>query len=109
MSRPSPTKRLSLSRPEKQKPAAPKPDETGKITELKDYALPLVTADGVLYQSGVMAVEGDLELAVDVKTVARRADVGQLAIAGYTPASLEANPLPGKPAAQPPMRLSGGV
>ena len=94
--------------PEKQKPAAPQPDATGKVTELKDFALPLVKADAVVYQSGLVAIEGDLELGVDVKTDARRADVGQLAIAGYTPASLEPSQQPGNQGAkQPPMRLLG--
>ena len=56
-----------MSKPglEKQKPAAAKADATGKITELKDFALPLLTADAVVYQSGLVAIEGDLELGVE--------------------------------------------
>ncbi len=65
----------------------------------KDLALPLPVADAAVYQSGMVAIEGDLELGVDVKTAARRADVGQLAVAKYTPASLETK--------QTPLRLLG--
>ncbi|MGA2253586.1 MAG: autotransporter-associated beta strand repeat-containing protein [Thermoguttaceae bacterium] len=94
---------------EKQEPAAPKADATGKVTELNDFALPMLTADAVVYQSGLVAIEGDLELGVDVKTIARRADVGQLAIAKYTPVSLDPNPKqPGdRGLKQSPMRLVG--
>ena len=49
----------------------------------------MLTADGVVYQSGMVAIEGDLELGVKATTEARRADVGQLAISKHTPASLE--------------------
>ena len=76
---------------------------------MKDFALPLLKADAVVYQSGLVAIEGDLELGVDVKTDRRRrADVGQLAIAKYTPASLEPNrQQPGSGLKQSPMRLLG--
>ena len=94
---------------ESRDPAAPRPDPSGKVTELKDYALPLLMADAVVYQSGVTAIEGDLELGVEVKTDARRADLGQLAIARYTSASLE--PYRSQPGAtgvkQSAMRLLG--
>ena len=81
----------------------------GKVIELKDFGLPLMKADAVIYQSGLVAIEGDLELGVDVKTDARRADVGQLAIAKYTPVSLDPNQQqPGnRGVKQPPMRLLG--
>jgi len=93
--------------PEKQKPEDPQPDASGKVIELKDFGLPLLQADGVVYQSGLVAIEGDLELGVDVKTDARRADVGQLAIAKYTPnAYARLSSLTGA-AKQPPMRLLG--
>ncbi len=85
----------------------PRPSAPDAITELKDFALPLVQAEAV-YQSGVVAIEGDLELGVDVQTKARRADVGQLAIAKYTPASLEPNQQPGQRGLkQAAMRLLG--
>ena len=74
---------------------------SASVVELKDFALPLLTADAVVYQSGMVAIEGDLELGVKATTEARRADVGQLAISKYTPASLE----PGQ--RQSPMRLVG--
>lgn len=55
--------------------------------ELKDYALPLVSADGVAYQSGMAAVEGCAELEVRTSTAARAVDVGELADAEYQPGS----------------------
>ncbi len=58
----------------------PLPDET-----LDEFALPLVKADGVDYQSGLVAVEGSAELDVDVKTHLRRVDVGELVDAEYQP------------------------
>jgi autotransporter-associated beta strand protein len=80
---------------------------TGKVIELKDFALPMLTADGVVYQSGMVAIEGDLELGVEVqKTDARRADVGQLAIARYALASVGPNQQQAGPR-QSPMRLVG--
>ena len=86
-----------------------RPPRGERVTEWKDFALPLLTADAVVYQSGLVAIEADLELGVDVKTAARRADVGQLAIAKYTPVSLEPNPKqPGERGPkQSPMRLLG--
>ncbi len=71
--------------PEKQSLAA-RPDSSGKTTLAKDFVLPLVKADGVVYQSGVADVEGGAELDVQIKpdAAARRADVGQLAAADYT-------------------------
>ncbi len=74
--------------------AAAKPDAAGKVTELQDFDLPLLKADAVAYQSGMVAIEGDLELEVEVKTDARHADVGQLAISKYSPVSLEPNQQP---------------
>jgi len=53
--------------------------------EPKDFALPVVRAEGVAYQSGVVAVEGNVELDVQVKTKARREDVGELVDADYRP------------------------
>jgi autotransporter-associated beta strand protein len=94
---------VELPPPDKQKPAVSRPDATGKTTELKDFELPLIKADAVVYQSGLVAVEGDLELAVDVKTTARRADVGQFAISKYTPDSLD----PAQLRSRLPLRLLG--
>ena len=48
-------------------------------------ALPLVAADGVAYQTGLVAVEGCAELDVRVETAARPVDVGELAVAEYQP------------------------
>ncbi len=45
--------------------------------------LPLVQAEGVEYQSALVAVEGDAELDVKVTTTARTVDIGELAGAEY--------------------------
>ncbi len=49
--------------------------------------LPIVAADGVIWQSGHLAVEGDaeLEVAVEVDPMVRRCDVGELVDADYQP------------------------
>ena len=47
--------------------------------------LPVVQADGVAYQSGLVAVEGSAELDVQVRTDARRVHVGELVDASYPP------------------------
>jgi hypothetical protein len=50
------------------------------------FVLPVVRADGVAYQSGLLAVEGSADLDVQVKvTDARPVDVGELADAQYQP------------------------
>jgi hypothetical protein len=51
--------------------------------KLEDYALPLIRADGVSYQSAVVAVEGSADLDIDVQTEARRVDVGELVAAQH--------------------------
>ncbi len=53
--------------------------------EPKGFSLPIVAAEGVIYQSGLMAVEGCAELEVRVDTASRRVDVGELADADYQP------------------------
>jgi PHD/YefM family antitoxin component YafN of YafNO toxin-antitoxin module len=53
--------------------------------EVEDFALPIVRADGVAYQSGLAAVEGDSELEVQVHTDARRVDMGELSQARRQP------------------------
>ncbi|MBM4018892.1 MAG: hypothetical protein FJ288_11270, partial [Planctomycetes bacterium] len=53
--------------------------------ELKDFALPVVAADGVAYQSGLVSVEGSAELDVQVAGTLRKVDVGELAGAEYQP------------------------
>ncbi len=53
--------------------------------DARSTALPVVVADGVAYQSGLVAVEGCAELDVQVKTAARPVDVGELAEADYQP------------------------
>lgn len=51
-----------------------------------EFAVPLVRAADVLYQSGLVAVEGSADLDVQVAThAARPVDVGQLADAQYQP------------------------
>ena len=54
-----------------------------RSSEVKDFSLPLVRADGVAYQSAVVAVEGNAELDINVKTEARTVDVGELVAAQY--------------------------
>ncbi|MCX5683297.1 MAG: hypothetical protein NT049_06395, partial [Planctomycetota bacterium] len=53
--------------------------------EVKDLVLPVVVADNVAYQSGLVAVEGSAERQVQVAAVARKVDVGELAAAEYQP------------------------
>lgn len=53
--------------------------------EQKGLALPLVRAEGVAYQSGLVAVEGHAELDVAVAEHPRKIDVGELAAANYVP------------------------
>ncbi len=53
--------------------------------EPKDLALPLVKADGVAYQSGLVAVEGSAELDVRVTEHPRKVDIGELVDAKYQP------------------------
>lgn len=51
--------------------------------EVENYALPIVRADGVSYQSGIVAVEGSAEIDVAVVKHPRKADVGELVEADY--------------------------
>ena len=55
------------------------------VDSLKDYALPLIVADRVAYQSGLVSVEGSPELQVQVTEAPRKVDVGELADAEYQP------------------------
>jgi len=48
-----------------------------------DYRLPLPLAENVSYQSAVVAVEGHADLDLQLKTDARKVDVGELAAARY--------------------------
>ncbi|NLE37430.1 MAG: hypothetical protein GX621_05330, partial [Pirellulaceae bacterium] len=50
-----------------------------------DLELPILVAEGVAHQSGLVAVEGSAELDVEVKTDSRRVDVGELVDAEYQP------------------------
>jgi hypothetical protein len=50
-----------------------------------EVTLPLVRALGVVYQTGMVAVEGSSESDVQVKTALRKVDVGRLAEADYIP------------------------
>lgn len=54
-----------------------------KDQEPKDLVLPVVKADGVVYQNAFVAVEGHGELDVQVKTGGRKVDEGELAGADY--------------------------
>jgi hypothetical protein len=55
-------------------------------SESKSFSLPIVRADGVAYQAGLLGVEGSAELDVQVEAAgARRVDVGELADAEYQP------------------------
>jgi hypothetical protein len=51
--------------------------------QLQDLSLPLVRANGVAYQSALVAVEGSPEFHISVETDARKVDVGELADADY--------------------------
>ena len=63
-----------------QQPLAVSPEKSPKL------ALPLASAEGVVYQSGLFAVEGSAELDVKLETAgARRVDVGELADADHQP------------------------
>ena len=54
--------------------------------DTKELALPVVEADGVAYQSGLMAVEGSAELQVEVaKPLPREVDIGEFVDAEYQP------------------------
>ena len=55
------------------------------VLEPKDLALPLAKADGVAYQSGLVAVEGSAELDVRVTEHPRKVDIGELVDAEYQP------------------------
>ncbi|MFH1923626.1 MAG: hypothetical protein ABIP48_27515, partial [Planctomycetota bacterium] len=53
-------------------------EQSAAEQELEGFVLPIIRADGVAYQSGLVAVEGSPELEVQVSTEARRVDVGEL-------------------------------
>lgn len=53
--------------------------------EVREAALPLARAAGVAHQTGVIAVEGDAELEVEVAAHPRKVDVGELVDAEYQP------------------------
>ena len=53
--------------------------------QLSDIALPLVRADGVEYQSGLVAVEGSPELDIHISQHPRKVDIGELTDAEYQP------------------------
>ncbi|MEE9603139.1 MAG: hypothetical protein V3V75_07530, partial [Thermoguttaceae bacterium] len=53
--------------------------------EPKDFAMPVIRAEEVVYQSGVVAIEGNAELDVQAKTSARPVDIGELVDADYQP------------------------
>ncbi|MBN2559659.1 MAG: hypothetical protein JXQ75_01845 [Phycisphaerae bacterium] len=51
----------------------------------QDLTLPVVLADGVAYQSGIVSVEGSAELDVQVRCGLRKVDIGELVDAEYQP------------------------
>ena len=53
--------------------------------EPKDFAMPLIRAVDVAFQSGHIAVEGSAELDVQIETSAREVDAGEMADAEYLP------------------------
>jgi len=53
--------------------------------ERKGFVLPIVAADGVEYQSGLVAVEGSAEREVTLETDLTRVDVGELVDAHFQP------------------------
>ncbi len=53
--------------------------------ERQGLALPIVAADGVAYQSGLVAVEGSAELDTELSTELTPVDVGELADAHFQP------------------------
>ena len=55
--------------------------------KLREIRVPIVRAEGVAYQTGLVAVEGSAELDVQVSTepTTRRVDVGELVDASYQP------------------------
>jgi len=54
-------------------------------TEVRDLLLPVIQADGVAYQTGLVAVEGSPELDVSITEHPRRVDIGELVDAEYQP------------------------
>lgn len=53
--------------------------------EVRDLRLPVIQADGVAYQTGLVAVEGSPELDVSITEHPRRVDIGELVDAEYQP------------------------
>jgi len=51
----------------------------------KDLPLPIIRAEGMVYQSGLVSVEGSAELNIEIKTDLRKADIGELVDAEYQP------------------------
>jgi len=78
---------------------------TISLTEAGEYALPLPRAGQAVYQSGLLAVEGDPELDVRILDHPRPVDVGELVEAEYEPGErlMGAYGYVGEP---PPVRLS---
>ena len=63
---------------------APQPEL--RVDAMQEVALPLPTFPDAVHMSGLFAVEGNAELETNVRTDARRIDIGELAAAeSYTP------------------------
>ncbi|RJP41167.1 MAG: hypothetical protein C4547_01955 [Phycisphaerales bacterium] len=60
-------------------------DQPLDASQAAELALPMVRAEAVAYQSGVVAVESSAEVDLETKTALRRVDVGELAGAVYQP------------------------
>lgn len=73
-------------------------DQGLDVSQPAERALPMLRAEGVAYQSGVVAVEGSADIDVETMTALRRVDVGELAGAvyqggtGFRHGSVEAGP-----------------
>ncbi|OGV67111.1 MAG: hypothetical protein A3K18_29890 [Lentisphaerae bacterium RIFOXYA12_64_32] len=68
--------------PERDAPATLREDRSSTAVEV---ALPVVKADGVAYQSGLVSIEGSAELDVRIANPPRRVDIGELVDAHYQP------------------------
>ncbi|MFH1417835.1 MAG: hypothetical protein ABII12_06060 [Planctomycetota bacterium] len=64
---------------------ARRPQGADATLDHKDLVLPVVLAEGVVYQSGIVCVEGGAEQDVQVSCALRKVDIGELVDAEYQP------------------------
>ena len=55
--------------------------------EVEDYPLPMITLDGVAYQTSLFAFEGNPDFDIELKTEMRPIDVGEMGDSEYVPGS----------------------